>query len=444
MLFFKCTTKNIKLPEKNDEWKKMILWSFNGEYFNHSYSKVTKMGYFIRYQTVGISALQSIRGITDDMAGIYTCEAKDQDGNIYNASVNIITKCPENLYGQKCNMSCDCEAGSSTSCDRFYGCLCTSGWTGRHCHIDTIPPTLKGCPEEITKVVTNGETKTNVTWLEPTVKDNSENVTLYSNHAPGTIFVIGTTFVQYTATDLANNTVHCRFRIRVMNPSKLPVGLIIGVTTACLLLLLPLFFYLGYRYRLQLYLLMSTDMDIDHYDDDREYDAFVVFSSRDEDFAEAIIQHLEKTGNYRLLLHHRNFTAGKTILDNIEDSFDVSRTSMLVISPNFLESGMCEHEARIALDNWINRRQKLIPIVKGNIDQANHSQVINRIVKFITYIQWPENGSIKEEEKFWKELEHALDKNLRKHAKVCLLKRALVTLLKCFSGGYSKLQNHVV
>ncbi|XP_070572180.1 uncharacterized protein [Ptychodera flava] len=372
LLLLKCTTKNIQWSEENDEWKERISWFFNGEYLNFRNLQATEKGYRITSQTVGVSILESIWGFTDEMAGVYTCEARDENGNVCNDSATVVAKCRNNLFGRYCNMSCDCKPASSTSCDRYRGCLCNPGWTGRHCHIDTILPTFKGCPKEITKVIMDGERKANVTWLIPTVKDNSENVTLYSSHAPGDVFQVGTTIVQYTATDSANNTVHCRFRINVLYRSKMPIGLIIGMIATFLFLLLLLFFCLAYR-RLQLYSL-TADMDIDHSDDDMEYDAFVLFSSSDEDFAEDIMQHLEKSRNYRLLLHHRDFVAGRAILDNIEDSFDVSRTAILVISPNFLESGMCMHEARIALDNWINRRQKLIPIVEADIEHANISK----------------------------------------------------------------------
>ncbi|XP_070538369.1 toll-like receptor 4 [Ptychodera flava] len=341
-------------------------------------------------------------------------------------------------------MSCECVPGSTTSCDRYLGCMCTTGWSGRHCHIDLVPPTFDGCPQEITKVIRDEETDTNVTWQVPTVSDNSDNVIVQNNYAPGSVFHIGTTEVKYTAIDSANNTDTCQFKVNVMNHEELRVSVVVLSVIACLVFIIPLCVYLGYRYRLQLYLLLRVE--VDDFDDggDKDYDAFVLYSSKDGDFAEDIMKRLERNGKYKLLLHHRNFIAGKSVLDNIEDSFDNSRAAILVISPNFLESSTCEHEARIALDNWINRRQKLIPIVKGNIEQANHSQIIKRIVKFITYIPWPENGSPKEEDRFWIELENALEKRVQKNSGIDLFRRALVSLSRCCGRVYSRVPNHVV
>ncbi|XP_070562273.1 toll-like receptor Tollo isoform X1 [Ptychodera flava] len=353
---------------------------------------------------LGISVLQTKRGVTEETAGHYKCEAIDEYNNVFIATATVTT--------------------------------------------NTAPPMFKECPQDMTNFAEDdGNLKaTNVTWIVPTVKDNSENVTLYSNYTLGDIFQIGTTVVQYTALDSANNTAYCTFKVNVLYRSASRTSLIIGILVlcTCMFVLLPLFFCLGYRYRLQLYTVLTADMDIDYDDDGKDCDAFVLFSSRDEDFAEAIVERLEGNGTCRLLLHHRDFEVGKAILDNIEDCFDTSRASVLLISRNFLESGMCEHEARIALDNWINRKQRLIPIVIGDIKLVNDSKVIKRIVGLITYIQWPENGSDKEEEKFWKELEDALKKNVRKQSRIGLIKRYMLTLCRGLRKGYSRVRNNDV
>ncbi|XP_070538371.1 uncharacterized protein [Ptychodera flava] len=419
--FLTCESHNVVLPEENNEWMNRISWSFNNEYLNHNpLNHIIKEGFSFDERTMGISVMTIKRGVSEKTTGQYECKVTDKYNHVYVASTTLATVCPTNVFGRYCNMSCDCVPGSSTSCDRYLGCMCKTGWTGRHCHIDLVSPKFDGCPQEITKVIRDEDTETNVTWQVPTVSDNSENVTVQNNYAPGSVFHIGTTKVKYTAIDSANNTDTCEFKVKVM-----------------------ICFYLGYRYRLQMYLLLTTDIDDFEDDGDKEYDAFVLYSSKDEDFAEDIMKRLERNGKYKLLLHHRDFIAGKAIFDNIEDSFDNSRTAILVISPNFLESGTCEHEARIALDNWINRRQKLIPVVKGGIEQANHSQVIKRIVKFITYIKWPENGSEEEVKTFWIELENALDKNMKK-TRIGLFKRALAALLRCRGKGYTSVPAHVI
>ncbi|XP_070538383.1 uncharacterized protein [Ptychodera flava] len=443
MAFLTCQTRNIPLPETIQEWRNMTSWSFNDGYLVY-HSKAIKLGFSNFDRVIGISFLQIDIGITDEWTGRYQCKVTDKYNRVYVASATVSTVCPKNLFGRYCNMSCDCVTGSSISCDRYVGCVCNTGWTGRYCHIDTIQPTFYGCPKEVTKIITGDETKANVTWLAPTVDDNSDNVTILNNYTPGDVFYIGTTIVRYTAVDSANNTAYCRFKVKIINQGKLRWNLVVWSVIACLVFVIPCCVYLGYRYRLQLYLLLKVE--VDDFDDggDKDYDAFVLYSSKDGDFAEDIMKRLERNGKFKLLLHHRDFIAGKPILDNIEDSFDNSRAAILVISPNFLESGTCEHEARIALDNWINRRQKLIPIAKGNIEQGNHSQVIKRIVKFITYIPWPQNGSQKEEDRFWIELENALEKRVQKHSGMNLFRRALASLSRCRGRDYSRVPNHVI
>ncbi|XP_070537489.1 uncharacterized protein [Ptychodera flava] len=439
-----CVVTNTEFEDKNFVGTNVFSWSLKNDSGIKKCIDDNTEDFYIEDTVVGTSVLQIKHGISVKTEGRYECKVTDKYDRVYIASATVKTTCPKNIFGRYCNRSCDCATGASISCDRYLGCECNSGWTGRHCHIDTISPTFDRCPQEITKVIKDDETRTNITWQVPTANDNSNNVTVHSSYTPGDVFVIGTTVVRYTAVDSSNNTVYCQFRVNVIVQEKLKIGLSIGIPIVCIVFLLPLFFFLGYRYRLQFYLVFTRDWDIDEDLGDKDYDGFLSYSSKDGDFAEAIMKNLEKNGKFKLLLHHRDFIAGKGILDNIEDSFDNSRAAILVISPNFLESGTCEHEARIALDNWINRRQKLIPIVKGNVEQANNSQVIKRIMKFITYIQWPENASAKEEDAFWRELENALDINMQRQTRVASFTRALANVFRCGRNGYSRVRNHVV
>ena len=55
----------------------------------------------------------------------------------------------------------------------------------------------------------------NVSWMEPTVTDNSGFFTLTTNHTSGSAFAIGVTTVTYTATDPSGNTAGYSFDITV-------------------------------------------------------------------------------------------------------------------------------------------------------------------------------------------------------------------------------------
>ncbi|XP_070563437.1 uncharacterized protein [Ptychodera flava] len=131
LLILTCTTHNIILPSENDEWKSRISWSLNGEYLNHHTLNFTKDGFNVEERMLGISILQTERGVTEKTAGHYKCEATDEYNNLFVATATVTTKCPENVFGQYCNISCDCAPAWSASCHRYRGCVCYPGFSGK-------------------------------------------------------------------------------------------------------------------------------------------------------------------------------------------------------------------------------------------------------------------------------------------------------------------------
>ena len=60
-------------------------------------------------------------------------------------------------------------------------------------------------PGDITSNTTSGQDFASVTWIIPTVVDNSGVYTLTSNYNPGDNFTIGETVVIYQASDPSGN-----------------------------------------------------------------------------------------------------------------------------------------------------------------------------------------------------------------------------------------------
>ncbi len=79
---------------------------------------------------------------------------------------------------------------------------------------DDIKPTLLFCPVDIT--VSPGQNcMTKVNWNHPTVVDNCSGATLVSNIQANTFFGVGTTTINYIATDQCGNIATCSFSITV-------------------------------------------------------------------------------------------------------------------------------------------------------------------------------------------------------------------------------------
>ena len=79
---------------------------------------------------------------------------------------------------------------------------------------DTIPPVIENCPSDATYTVPLGTDNRAATWTEPTATDNTGVApTIVRNIAPGSIFRVGSTQVEYIAYDQAGNEASCSFTI---------------------------------------------------------------------------------------------------------------------------------------------------------------------------------------------------------------------------------------
>ena len=89
---------------------------------------------------------------------------------------------------------------------------------------DNEKPFFINLPANITNSTDSGLANTTVSWVEPTVTDNSGVVSLSSSHSPGTVFSIGSTEVTYTAIDNTGNVAYGSFTVTV--EGKLKKGLL--------------------------------------------------------------------------------------------------------------------------------------------------------------------------------------------------------------------------
>ncbi|XP_072169503.1 uncharacterized protein [Diadema setosum] len=141
--------------------------------------------------------------------------------------VDYICDCLPTFIGHNCETimpdpctSDPCENnGICTSFDTYYTCQCQTGFSGDRCQtvIDDTPPTITGCPSDITRNLPTGSTSLPITWTPPQAfdADAGGTVTLESNLSPGDLFTTGTTPVVYVATNAAGLTTTCTFDVTV-------------------------------------------------------------------------------------------------------------------------------------------------------------------------------------------------------------------------------------
>ncbi len=82
---------------------------------------------------------------------------------------------------------------------------------------DKLNPVFESCPSDISIAIEDNSCETNVSWTLPVASDNCDGLTLTSSHQPGSLFTLGTTEVEYMATDASGNISYCRFTVFVSN-----------------------------------------------------------------------------------------------------------------------------------------------------------------------------------------------------------------------------------
>lgn len=166
---------------------------------------------------------------------IITCPTVRKIDNVNINPVKCLTATTN--FNDACAYSCK-SGFQFVSGDQKRVCLHDGTWSGTElmCR-DLTPPTII-CPEHITAETEDGQAFKEISYAEPTVRDNSitgqDDIVIYQD--PPTIkspyeFPIGVTLINFTAVDAAGNSDSCTFRVEVIDrelpkftycPSDLP------------------------------------------------------------------------------------------------------------------------------------------------------------------------------------------------------------------------------
>ncbi|KAK0040642.1 strain BS90 toll-like receptor [Biomphalaria pfeifferi] len=139
-------------------------------------------------------------------------------------------------------------------------------------------------------------------------------------------------------------------------------------------------------------------------DNDRPYDAFISYSSKDEDFViHQLAPRLENGDKkFQLCVHYRDFPVGACIAETIVRSVEASKRTILVVSDNFLDSEWCRFEFQTAHQQVLNeRRNRVILILMHDLDTEKLDSTLKVYMRTRTYLKYDDPW-------FWEKLMFAM------------------------------------
>jgi hypothetical protein len=139
-----------------------------------------------------------------------------------------------------------------------------------------------------------------------------------------------------------------------------------------------------------------------------DYHAFVAFQVGDIDWVtRKLLVELEQKHSYRLCVHHRDFPGGAVLQQIIVDSIHKSRKTILVITPEFMQSEWCAFEVQMARTRLYREgRDVIIPVILRAPPDGSLERNLPYVLKK-NYLKWMEDND-DAQMLFWAKLVAAL------------------------------------
>ena len=203
----------------------------------------------------------------------------------------------------------------------------------------------------------------------------------------------------------------------VCKTKKNYVSLIIAFSLLILIFIILLIIGIMFRYRWRIQFLYY--MAKAHFKGYRQveescgvykYDAFIPYAEDDHNFVKnELIMELEEKAGYSLCIHQRDFVPGHYVAENILNAITNSKTTIAVLSNNFLDSKWCIYEFNMARMESIysrNGHRVALCIKYGDVDMGRISSEMLDCLESQTFLEYPEDET--QRPYFWEMLDKTL------------------------------------
>ena len=143
--------------------------------------------------------------------------------------------------------------------------------------------------------------------------------------------------------------------------------------------------------------------------------AFHHFDTDDNFVINQLLPELEEVRKFKLLLHSRNFTPGRDIIDNIQEAIENSNSAIIVMSQGFVDSMWCKEEfTHCYIENMKDAAFNMFVIMMQPADtlvnispymktffanktylQINDPELFLKLATHLKNVRFPEDGDVK-------------------------------------------------
>ncbi|XP_054083392.1 protein toll-like [Zeugodacus cucurbitae] len=196
-----------------------------------------------------------------------------------------------------------------------------------------------------------------------------------------------------------------------VNVERYQYMIAIGTTVVVIIIILLIIAALYYKYQTEVKIwlyghnIFSCCIHELELDENKTFDAFISYSHQDADFVNhTLLPQLEQSEPpFCVCTHERNWLAGAYIPEQIIESVDQSRRTIIVLSQHFIESDWARMEFRTAHQCSMKEgRARIIMIKYGEL---TNTELLDKDLKAYldmnTYLDW-------QDPRFWDKLRYAM------------------------------------